>query len=172
MMGLFLSLYSKAMIMATLTDKLAAVKAASAPASTPTPHKVETPSVATGPTTSTDMNPHKAAMDTTATSEGKKVPLSYSSTPPTSSDPSTLPTSLPANPDEPKATEEKLQEAAEKEAAKFKDKVYTADKLQRFVNSKGTMILPVDGVFIPRTQEEFDTLEHFADANMDYVQRK
>jgi len=72
--------------------------------------------------------------------------------------------------------------AASKAAAEAKDpstdnkepKVagYISMRLKRFVNNKGVFVYPnEDGTFVPKTQEEYDALEHYADANMNYVAR-
>ena len=49
---------------------------------------------------------------------------------------------------------------------------YVSMRLKRFVDNKGVFVYPnEDGIFVPKTQEEYDALEHYADANMNYVAR-
>lgn len=39
---------------------------------------------------------------------------------------------------------------------------YRPRRLQRFFKGDGTLVLPVDGFFVPQDQEEYDMLEHYA----------
>jgi hypothetical protein len=53
-----------------------------------------------------------------------------------------------------------------------KEDGYKSLRLKQFATKNGTMIKPnADGIFIPKSQEEYDMLEYYANQAIAYVER-
>lgn len=86
------------------------------------------------------------------------------------------------NPETKLSLADKVKAAAAAGAAKAKEDAgkvptprrvegYKANHVKRLVLKNGTIVLPVDGVFIPKSQEEYDYLEHLAASTISSLER-
>lgn len=61
---------------------------------------------------------------------------------------------------------EKKEKDNEKEEKDAPVGGYKALRLQRFMKANGEVVLPINGYFVPKDQEEFDMLEYYAKNDM------
>ena len=68
--------------------------------------------------------------------------------------------------------ENKKEDPTKKEDKEDTGTGYLSLRLKQFATKNGTMVKPnADGIFIPKSQEEYNMLEYYADQAIAYVKR-